>query len=846
MTHALGFVLAVAALLVLVSLQVPLAARLKVPLAVLLAVLGLALGFIGLALADADGLGIAGDMMRQLGHLGLGAEGMLAVFLPPLLFVAGLMVDVRRLLDEAAAVLLLAVVAVIVCAFVVGGALGWLVGIEPVVAILIGAVVATTDPAAVVAVFRDLGAPRRLTILIEGESLLNDAAAIALFTLLVGVLTGRADADIGQAALAFLIDFGGGALAGFALAWLVCGLLPYLGGSLMAEMTLTVALAYLAYGIADLYLGVSGVVAVAASSLTAAVYGPLRLSPRNWRGVLDIWPQIEFWASSLIFVLAAMLAARVLSSASLGEVVPVLVVAISALLARAATLYGLLPGLSGLGLAEPVEGRYRKVILWGGLRGAVTMVLALAIAENPALPESVRELVAQVAIGFVLFTLFIQAPTLRPLMALLGLDRLDPVEAALRDRVAALAQSHVAAQVAEVARSLHLDPALAGRRGSAPAAPPGSPGGRDALLTADVRLQVGLITLAAREGEFYRQHFSEHSISRRLAAMLIAHAGRIADRAKTHGLAGYRAASGRAIGFGVRFALALWLQRRLGYTAMLADRLADRFELLLIQQLVLNEITAFAGRAIAPVLGRETAQALAALACERRDAVAQALAALVLQYPVYAAALGERHLARAALRLEEAEYLRNHAESLISGDVLEALRDRLREQRRAIERRPPLDLGLKLTEMIRRVPLLTSFDTARLAAIARQLCPMLALPGEKVVTRGEKGDAMYFIVGGELEVRLPGGAVRLGAGSFFGELALLNDAPRSADVVAVGYSQLLALKAGDFRRLLRAEPDLQVAIQAVARERSGAADRALLATGHAPDDGRAPDDGPRL
>lgn len=822
MSNVLGSVLAVAALLILVSLQVPLAARLRMPLAVLLAVLGLALGFVGLAFAESKNLGIAGDVMRSLGHLGLGAEGMLAVFLPPLLFVAGLTVDVRRLLDEAAAVLLLAVVAVIVCAVVVGYALAIAVGIDPLVGLLVGAVIATTDPAAVVAVFRDLGAPHRLSILVEGESLLNDAAAIALFSLLIGVLTGKAEADLGHAGLDFMIEFGGGAVAGFVIARAVCGFIPYLGGSLMAEMTVTVALAYLAYGIADVYLGVSGVVAVAAASLTMAVYGPLRMSPASWRGVLDIWPQIEFWASSLIFVLAAMLAARVLSSADPNEIVPVLVVAAAALIARAATLYGLLPGLSGLGLVEQVEGRYRKVILWGGLRGAVTMVLALAVSENPALPESVRHLVATLAIGFVLFTLFVQAPTLRPLMALLGIDRLDPVESALRDRVAALSRANVAEQLAEVARSLHLDPAATERRFRKDAAADATLESGDALLTEEVRLKVGLITLAGRERELYLRHFSEHSISRRLAAMLIAHAGRIADRAKTGGLAGYREAAGRAIGFGPRFQFALWMQRRFRSSGMLAARLADRFEILLIQQLVLDEVITFAERSVAPILGERTAGALADLAQERREAVRQASAALALQYPAYAAALGERHLVRAELRLEEAEYVRKHAETLISTDVFEALRERIRERRRAIEQRPSLDLGLQLTEMIRRVPMLAALDSERLAEIARQLCPLLALPGERVVARGEKGDAMYFIVAGELEVRLPGGPVRLAAGDFFGELALLNAAPRVADVVANGYSQLLALKAADFRRLLRAAPEVQAAIAAVARERSAA------------------------
>jgi CPA1 family monovalent cation:H+ antiporter len=413
------------------------------------------------------------------------------------------------------------------------------------------------------------------------------------------------------------------------------------------------------------------------------------------------------------------------------------------------------------------------------------------------------------------------------------LNRLDPVESALSDRIAALSRATVDAQLVEVARSLRLDHPTDGRQtdGRPTRSGNGSTGtaeADDTLLTDGVRLQVGLITLAARERELYAQHFSKNSVSRRLAAMLIAHAGRLADRIKIDGVDGYRAASGHAIGFEPRFRFALWVQRRFRSSGMLAARLADRFEILLIQQLVLDDIAGFARRSVAPVLGEQTTALLCELVTERLDAVRQALAALSLQYPAYAAALGERHLARAGLRLEEAEYVRKHAESLISSDVFEALREKLYHRRREIEQRPPLDLGLKLTEMIRRVPILASLDQARLADVARQLCPLLALPGERVVTRGERGDAMYFIVAGELEVRLPNGSIPLKAGDFFGEMALLNAAPRVADVVANGYSQLLALKAGDFKRLLGAAPEVQLAIAAVAKERSAwaAEDRA--------------------
>src|SRR5690606_29199809 len=237
----------------------------------------------------------------------------------------------------------------------------------------------TTDPAAVVAIFRDLGAPRRLSILVEGESIFNDAAAIALFSILLPFVTGTAAPDFVAGAIAFVVGFSGGIAVGAIFGRIFCELLPRVGGSLPAENTLTVALAYLSYVVAELYFGVSGVVAVASAAVVVASYGPLRLSPGSWRSLLQGWSKIEFWATSLIFIMASIVAARVLVELTWEHVATILLLTAAAMAARAIVLWGLLPGLSTLRLVQPITERYKVVILWGGLRGAVTIVLAIAI-----------------------------------------------------------------------------------------------------------------------------------------------------------------------------------------------------------------------------------------------------------------------------------------------------------------------------------------------------------------------------------------------------------------------------------------------------------------------------------
>ena len=182
----------------------------------LLAVVGLGLGGLILATRNVTGMGPLGDFLQALRGFAIPADAFLAIFLPTLLFETALAIDIRQLMDDVAPILLMAVVAVLVCAFCVGLTLGIVFGLSLVAALLLGSIVSTTDPVAVVGIFRDLGAPKRLGLLVEGESLFNDAAAIALYGLLIELLMGEHGGSPGRAVLVFLRDFIGGAVFGWA------------------------------------------------------------------------------------------------------------------------------------------------------------------------------------------------------------------------------------------------------------------------------------------------------------------------------------------------------------------------------------------------------------------------------------------------------------------------------------------------------------------------------------------------------------------------------------------------------------------------------------------------------
>ncbi len=814
-------VLGIGGLLALVALLPPAARALRLPTTVLLAALG------G-TLAVATGLAAPGtialpdplvDFLRGFTALSVGSELFLWIFLPILLFETAVALDGRELLEELVPVLLLAVVAVLVCTFVAGFAVHWTTGHTLAACLLVAAIVATTDPSAVVSIFREVGAPRRLTTLVEGESLLNDAAAIAIFGLMLAWVLRPAAFDPAGAALSFVASFVGGGVTGALLGRLAVTLAGRLDRGGPAEVTASLALAYLAYATSELYLQVSGVVAAVVAGLVFGTMVRARLAAAEWERMRAMWAQLGFWATSLVFVLAAALVPGTLAEARASDLMGLAALLAGALLARALVLYGLVPLVVRLGGGAPIDRRYSLVILWGGLRGAVTLALALAVTENRRVPPEVAHLVSVLATGFVLFTLLVQATTLRPLLRRLGLDRLGPVERVLRDRVLELARAELRDRLsaAAIRHGLALD-AVPGA--ALPPVPVGAAvDGMPSEAISREQLVAALATVTGRESELYVAELAERMVARSTGALLVRRADALLDALRQEGVHGYRHVARRQDELDRATRLAAWLHARFGLAAPLARQLELRLEKLLVRRRVLEELLGFTRHRIRRLFGERIAATTAHVLEERLDGLERQLDALRLQFPEHWEAAAGLYLGRVALRLEEEDYERLVAERLLSLELFRHLQADLRARRRALERTPRLDLGLDPDTLIARVPLLAALPEARRRELRRLLRGRLALPGERIVRRGERGDAVYFIASGAVEVQLEDGPVRLGTGEVFGEMALLLRQPRRADVVALGYCRLLVLRREAFRRFLRRHPEVVDDLRRIVRAR---------------------------
>ncbi len=805
----------IASLFVLIGLAEPLAARLHLPVSVILAVLGTLIGGGALIILRTDLTDVLDPVAEAILALPIKSNVFLYLFLPTLLFQATLGMNLRRMLDDWVPILVLAIVAVLVATFAVGYALSAVSALPLMVCLLVGAIVSTTDPSAVVSIFRSIAAPRRLARIIEGESLLNDAAAIALFGLFMGfVMIGVPDPTPRDALVQFPLLLVGGAVTGWVVARIALWLMMAADGHELAQVSISVALPYLAYIGAEQTVGASGVIAVVAAGLTLNLAAPGRLTPQAWARLTDVWNVLAHWAGALIFVLAALLIPRLLEGVRISDFALIGVVIAAAVAARAAVLFGLLPLLTAVRISPRIERPYRVAILWGGLRGAVTLALALAVTENFLVPNEVQRVVGILATGFTLFTLLVQGITLRSVIARLGLDKLSPLDEALSQQVVAVALQTVREDVAKSTESYDLSPEIvrseAVRFGLRLETAIQLADDCNDVLDRD-RVTLGLIALAGVERDMVLQHMRDRSLSTRLADHALVDIDRLIEGTRNAGRTGYLRAARRTVAYGWQFRAAAFLHDRLGIHAPLARMTAHRFEVLLAQRLVLRDIDSFIDQRIRRIHGRRVAELLTGLAERRKEVVDTAMEGLQLQYPGYADELQRRFIRRTALRLEEREYDTMFEDGLIGAELHATLRQDVLVRRSEAEKRPPLDLAPGRRELVQRLPIFADLDAEALKLLTRALKTRYVDAGEVVMQKDAPARSVYFIASGAVEVEAAGQTWRLGRGEIFGQLGLLTVKRRRATVHAIAPSTLLVLDEIRYRKLLKRSETLRAA-----------------------------------
>jgi CPA1 family monovalent cation:H+ antiporter len=374
--------------LLIVSFVAVAVRRFRVPSTVVLVLVGIALSF-----GTSQPIELTSDII-------------LFFFLPPLLFEAAFHLDLRRLQRDTPTIALLATVGVLLSTIIVGGIVSIGTGLPLGVALVFGSLIAATDPVSVVAIFRKLGAPKRLEVLLEGESLFNDGTAIVLFGLaLEALLIG--EFNIIDGLLGFILVSGGGIIVGLGLGWVASRMIALVDDHLIGT-TLTTVLAFGSYLVAE-QLHLSGVLAVVAAGLIAGSIGERGMSPTTRIAVFNFWEYVTFLVNSAIFL---MIGLQIEVSALWENRVLGLWAIFAVLVARAISIYGL------TSLRRSIPSKWRHVLFWGGLRGAIALALTLSL---PTALREHRSTLTLMTFSVVLFTLLVQGISMEGLLRRLGL-----------------------------------------------------------------------------------------------------------------------------------------------------------------------------------------------------------------------------------------------------------------------------------------------------------------------------------------------------------------------------------------------------------------------------------------
>ncbi|ANG62894.1 hypothetical protein A8C75_10625 [Marinobacterium aestuarii] len=819
--HIAHLVAGIIALLLIAAVTLAVTERLRFPFTVALVLVGMVLTEVAQtypqALGPLEGIEISSGLI-------------LYVFLPTLVFESAFHLDARQLRRDLAPVVMLAVPGLLVSTFIIGGVMALATPISFSAALLLGAILSATDPVAVISLFKRLGAPRRLTVLVEGESLFNDATSIVLARVLVGVLVAGAVSveSVLQGVLDFVVVFVGGLLVGWLMALLTGYLLGVLQGHHFIEITLTTILAYVSFLVAEEVFHVSGVMATVAAALSFSGWGWIKVSPEVRAYLEHFWEYMAFIATALIFLMVGMQA----EVSALLEAMPLLVwVILGMLLSRFVVIFGLIPLMERLPGAQPVGLGYKAVMYWGGLRGAIALAIVLSL---PEFEHSAT--FTTLVMGAVLFTLVVQGLSINSLVHRLGLDRPSLADRFARMEGNLLAKRRAQDRIPElmagglfsgsIAQRLQLnsDQELISIREELNQL-------RQTELNANEERRLLYLRGFAEEQSLFIDMFNKGHLCEaafwqlRQRVALDLDSVRFQDRLdhivfcerQESVLAQQRL---RLLGrVAVLAGYAQWLRiRRVAKDYEIAwgryqscSRVLERFDELVETESISAEVASEV---------RQQYLAWHQAACTQLDQMAE-------QFPEFVADMQER-LGQRLVLLAEGEAIGEQLErGTLPQGIAETLEAEMRTKLRALRGAAIKKLRVEPSELLRKVPFLQDIPEADFAQLATRMRSVTVAEGENIISQGDTGYSVYLIARGVVRViRRDDGKDRqlatLMAGDFCGEMALLHNATRSATVRAMTPCSLYELRRDDLVQAMHEYPAIQVALENAALERKHA------------------------
>jgi CPA1 family monovalent cation:H+ antiporter len=352
-----------------------------------------------------------------ISHFQVSKELIYNVLLPPLIFEAALFLPRQDLRRDFSVIITLSTVGVLLAAAATTYGIHLFLGWPWMSAAIFGALIAATDPVSVIAIFKELGVPKRLKLLIEAESLFNDGTAAIVFTTLIGIATTHHFSPV-----AIVADVVKVIIGSLCCGFFVARILLYLSSKArdhLLELTLTSVIAYSSFLLAE-HFHLSGILSVLVSGLVVAHHLSHKQVTEKGRLIIQsFWEYLAFLSNTFVFLIIGISVAQQ-SFHEWYYAAPVAIIAV--LVGRVVAIYPLAFLFSRSEVK--VSRAYQLVLFWGGLRGALALALALGLPAELAYREQIVTLTF-IVVGF---SILVQGITITPLLRYLGIEKSAPME----------------------------------------------------------------------------------------------------------------------------------------------------------------------------------------------------------------------------------------------------------------------------------------------------------------------------------------------------------------------------------------------------------------------------------
>ncbi len=784
---------------------------------------------IGLGLGAANRLGWfevwhIGSLALNVGFMGQSLDWagkidphlILYVFLPTLIFEAAFAMDVHTFKKSSTNAFMLAAPGIIIAlvltaAIIIGmeksgiGFAGW--GWP--MALLFGTVVSATDPVAVVALLKELGASKKLGTLIEGESLLNDGTAIVIFMVLLAGISG-AGSETSPIVEFIKVAFGGAAV-GLFFGWLTIRWVKKVFNDALIEITVIVAAAYLTFFVAEHFLHVSGVLGLVALGLMMAGVGRTRISPEVEHFLHEFWELAAFIANTLIFVIVGVVIANN-SQFTADDFLKLFIIYIGVHIVRAIVIAVLYPVMRRAGYGLPKKD---SIVLWyGALRGAIGLALALIVAADASIDQEIRDEFLFMTAGLVTLFSLINATTIKYVVNGLGLTKIAPAKALMMIAAKSYLRSSTENSISKFKKDRYLNRANWDIVMDFLPEKPDTENEEELQL--DSKIAETRRRILEREKSSYWNQFREGMLGptavRRLSDAIneIMDEGGLISLAKRKDLE-QEWKTPKILG---KLQSVLILGKISQH--FFFERLATSYDsargfvqaqdesLKLVENMLIAQDEE--GEAIDP----ENLSVIEAEINENKIHGLTFLRNLRNSYPEIYNAIATRQAIRSVLNYEKrmVERLLNkgRVDSGEAGKIISGIEERMKM---LMDRPPALEIP-KPIELLRDISWLAGLDEKTFNRVVNDFQNRVYAVDATLVKENGPGDGLFVVVRGQVKISLKGEVVDiLGPGSVIGEMAVLTGLPRTASVSAESPVTVLWMSTSKMKAIMKNSKDLE-------------------------------------